>query len=342
MSAIPESINNTIGDISKSSTWPITKQNAHTVCPIRDYSYLIKSPKCKQCGTTNPLDFKYARKIICQKCIKEQKRKDSARLRTNIQQKEKHNKAISEARQRNVNAFLGAAINRLQRKARIRPDQLRNQCNLDLDHILELYRSTGGQCAITNIPMAHRFGLLNSISIDRLDNSIGHLNGNIHLVCKFVNLGRRQHNLNDFIRILKSCTVIHQPIIELNYRDWFRRSLKSIRSRCCGKVNRARKNLVHDLTLDFLCELYQKQTGLCALTGIPMSLSPDTLTTCSVDRIRNDIGYYRDNIQLVCLWSNVAKGPHSVDDFNNILNQINISSSTSVLNLSLSLSQYQP
>lgn len=60
--------------------------------------------------------------------------------------------------------------------------------------------------------------------------------------------------------------------------------------------------------------LWVKQEGKCSITGVEMVFgteyyrNADTkYRTISIDRIDSSRGYDSDNIQLVCLWVNIAK-----------------------------------
>lgn len=77
------------------------------------------------------------------------------------------------------------------------------------------------------------------------------------------------------------------------------------------------KNLECDITLDFLYQLYKKQEGLCALSGIKMTydvLSGRTSTNISIDKIDPIKGYTQDNIQLVCMAVNEMKNDRSIEE----------------------------
>lgn len=65
-----------------------------------------------------------------------------------------------------------------------------------------------------------------------------------------------------------------------------------------------------------LYDLWDKQNGCCALTGVPMThtYSPDMVavsrvTNGSVDRIDSRVGYIVGNIQFACVRVNLMKGP---------------------------------
>ncbi len=71
------------------------------------------------------------------------------------------------------------------------------------------------------------------------------------------------------------------------------------------------------LDAEFLMEIYEKQAGLCALSGEPMTTvrgEGRVMTNLSIDRIDPSIGYERDNIQLVCLTANLMKYSMTTDE----------------------------
>lgn len=84
------------------------------------------------------------------------------------------------------------------------------------------------------------------------------------------------------------------------------------------------KELKIEISTDDIKELYEKQKGLCALTGIPMTT--DTYMTkgnqhiinkmnISIDRINSDLGYTKDNIQLVGAMINRMKSDLTNQEF---------------------------
>lgn len=66
----------------------------------------------------------------------------------------------------------------------------------------------------------------------------------------------------------------------------------------------------NEITIEFLLELYNKQKGLCALSGIIMTSyinGGNTRFNVSIDRINSLLGYTKDNVQLVCNQVNTMK-----------------------------------
>lgn len=99
----------------------------------------------------------------------------------------------------------------------------------------------------------------------------------------------------------------------------FRFFLAKIRSR------QKKKGLpVTDIDLIFLKELWEKQDGVCPLTGWKMSLpscSSDWNNgkggqpeTASLDRINSDLGYLKGNVRFVSFIANLCKHNFTDDD----------------------------
>jgi len=77
-----------------------------------------------------------------------------------------------------------------------------------------------------------------------------------------------------------------------------------------------KRNINFELTINDLKTLYEQQGGLCALSGIKMTFKPGTRkrisrTKLSIDRMNNNKGYTKDNIQLITWHANLAKGTWS-------------------------------
>jgi hypothetical protein len=102
-------------------------------------------------------------------------------------------------------------------------------------------------------------------------------------------------------------------ICDHNYRQQNRMKLRQANryNDLCAKIKTKcnRKNIAFNLTTDFLNDLFVKQNGRCALTGVPFpsadqtALSPHTL---SIDRIIPSYGYTVGNVRLVTYIVNCA------------------------------------
>ena len=65
--------------------------------------------------------------------------------------------------------------------------------DLDLPYLLELFHAQKGKCNMTGHPLDHKYGSPFALSIDRIDNSLGHVKGNVQFIAHCV-----QNLKNDF------------------------------------------------------------------------------------------------------------------------------------------------
>ncbi len=63
-------------------------------------------------------------------------------------------------------------------------------CEITLEDLINKYEEQKGLCAISKVKLEHKQGVLNSISIDRIENTLGYTKDNVHLVAKWINIGR--------------------------------------------------------------------------------------------------------------------------------------------------------
>jgi len=80
-----------------------------------------------------------------------------------------------------------------------------------------------------------------------------------------------------------------------------------------------RKTHAWDLTAEELLELWDKQNGKCAVSGVALTHHLDGSGTkefnASIDRLNNDEGYSRDNVRLVAYRINIMRHTLSTDMF---------------------------
>lgn len=90
---------------------------------------------------------------------------------------------------------------------------------------------------------------------------------------------------------------------------------------CRSRINHSKSKSYKRITLDidykFLYELYQKQQGKCAISGLPMTYyvgSGRNHYNISIDRIDSTKGYTKDNVQLVCAQVNMMKAEMTMEE----------------------------
>lgn len=100
-----------------------------------------------------------------------------------------------------------------------------------------------------------------------------------------------------------------------------------------GILNHATKRKQHlgfNIDLIYLLNLYEKQNGLCAISGVNMTYLAGkgrVFTNVSIDRIDSNKGYLRGNVQFVCDIVNIMKSNMSHEELlfwcKSILNNLN-------------------
>lgn len=104
------------------------------------------------------------------------------------------------------------------------------------------------------------------------------------------------------------------------------------RRKFCGNVSGAYwksvlsnariRNIDVSVTQQDISEIYDKQKGKCALTGIPIRLSPfskdRSSNDASLDRIDNSKGYSKENLRWIHKDVNLMKNHFSDDRFKEV------------------------
>jgi len=89
----------------------------------------------------------------------------------------------------------------------------------------------------------------------------------------------------------------------------------------CSKRARNRGDIIN-IDTEYLDKIFKEQDGKCALTKLNLSFKISTLETVSVDRIDNDYGYIKGNIQLVCVGANYLRNRYTFNEAKDFINKI--------------------
>lgn len=89
-----------------------------------------------------------------------------------------------------------------------------------------------------------------------------------------------------------------------------------------GIAARKREVPVVDLTIDDLIEIWHKQQGKCAISGMEMMANRKHLKSVSLDRRASSGPYSKENVQLVCRWANFAKNSHTDEEIKAVLAEL--------------------
>jgi len=96
-----------------------------------------------------------------------------------------------------------------------------------------------------------------------------------------------------------------------------------------GRTKKAKGKLPEcTISADYMFELFNKQQGKCALSGVPLKLEVGSLTVLSIDKIRPEKGYTIGNVQWVAWAVNRAKGEMSQQMFLDMCKKVSESATT--------------
>lgn len=107
-------------------------------------------------------------------------------------------------------------------------------------------------------------------------------------------------------------------LIQKDYRLTVKGRLVSIYN--SAKKRSKLKDIEFTIIPEDLVEIYYKQNGKCAISGLEMSLESSSRHKAntfivSIDRIDSDKGYTKDNIQFLCWQINKMKSNLTEDEF---------------------------
>lgn len=74
--------------------------------------------------------------------------------------------------------------------------------NVSIAYIISLWYKQDGKCALSGIPMSTMYKTIDCVSIDRIDRTIGYAEGNIQLVCRWINFGKNSFDDSDILKML--------------------------------------------------------------------------------------------------------------------------------------------
>lgn len=90
----------------------------------------------------------------------------------------------------------------------------------------------------------------------------------------------------------------------------------------CKMRAKKAKQVLPTIDKDYLYNLFLEQNRCCALTGVPLRIEKRAITCLSLDKIKPDLGYRKENVQWVAWAVNRAKGDMSEEVFIDMCRQV--------------------
>lgn len=182
---------------------------------------------------------------------------------------------------------------------------------LTIDFIWKLFLKQDKKCRLTGEKLS--FGECSkkqntsTASLDRIDSKKGYIKGNVRWVHKIVNEMKFDLPMNKFLRY---CYFVVNPIIDKepcgiedencqNNGRW--KGYKNLSFTYWNSVLTHAKNKNRPITLSIkeAWDIFEKQGGRCAITGLPLRWGYKGKQTASLDRIDSNNGYAVDNVQWI-------------------------------------------
>jgi len=213
---------------------------------------------------------------------------------------------------------------------------------ITLNYIEKLFQLQNEKCKFTDEQISF---VDSSASLDRIDNSKGYVKGNVQWVHKDINLMKNKRNERDFINY---CITIHHythhttpsfiprfpPCKHKNFKGFgyipkdFYTSLKK---------GAEKRNLNFEISMEDLNKRFLLQGGMCGLTGKDLFFtkhykhgSYKKHGNASLDRINNNKGYTKNNIQWLDKHINMIKYKFSQERLFDICKKITKKFTTNV------------
>ena len=119
----------------------------------------------------------------------------------------------------------------------------------------------------------------------------------------------------------KTCNACLTQLRQIRDSHSYENYLKNLLVHARSAVKRGARTTDHEfcITLEDLVNLWEKQEGRCALSGVFLTHHKDGSGAkdynASIDRISNSKSYSRENVQLVCYRVNLMKHSLTEGDF---------------------------
>lgn len=123
----------------------------------------------------------------------------------------------------------------------------------------------------------------------------------------------------------KSCVLLaSSKTHKQTYKDKIIKKHSSYKNYISTLLNHSSKRKKDfNMDIQYLIDVYESQNGMCNISGVKMTYDyGKKATNISIDRINNNIGYIKGNIQLTCYIANIMKNTFSITDFMDFCDKI--------------------
>jgi hypothetical protein len=262
-------------------------------------------------------------KKLCQKSIEyAKKNKEKVKKRENIYRKNNKEK-IAEREKKLVKTETGF-INNIIAISKSEDIKKNRECDVDMEYLKELLAKQNQKCFFCNhiLDIGRGYGTLSQASLDRANNALGHIKGNVNWTCVFCNFAKNS-NSNEIFKLFLDILLCKKDIEDLEYNEKKFHASSLLRN-CIKSDNRAKRDTINLMTCDDIYDIIKNQNNKCAITGLSLIKTdqPKFPFQPSIDRIKNDIGHTKDNCQIVCLAIQFGKHKHTNEAVKNYIAEL--------------------
>ena len=183
--------------------------------------------------------------------------------------------------------------------------------DIDYEWVQLQMQLQNGLCYYSQIPMIMTKEHKYKITVDRLDNSIGHVKENCVLCVSIVNNMKHSMNHDEFLQFVIELKRNRDALPFREYDELIEREKKSITNMMSKMRNPGKRKKPQEkgaqMTAEIFAEIRNKTSDRCAITGIDGSWLPHQWNTLSIDRIDHTKPYAKENCQLTLKYINYAK-----------------------------------
>ena len=183
--------------------------------------------------------------------------------------------------------------------------------NIEAKQAWEKFEEQNGKCSLSNEQLTFnkydkgKKCYQSNASLDRIDSNLGYNIDNVWWIHTTLNKIKTNYNLYYFLEL---CNLVCNPlqhnkssseIIIKQHHYSFKGVGNLFKSYFCSIKHSAKnRNIVFDVKIDKLWDLFVKQQGYCSITGLLLTLKYK-LSSASLDRINSSKNYTLNNIQWV-------------------------------------------
>ena len=179
--------------------------------------------------------------------------------------------------------------------------------DLDIKDAWNLFLKQNKKCALSgeiiSFGKSHKERSLTTASLDRIDPSRHYTLDNVWWIHKIINEMKWDLSLDRFLYL---CNLIHKPLthrikniscVEIHHhKNWKGFGNIGFDFFTQYEKNAIIRKIKHNISIEYMWDLFLKQEGYCAVTGLPISCLIKN-RTASLDRINNSLGYIEGNLQ---------------------------------------------